>query len=85
MPFNSDLHAGVGYIDKPYKSLLDKLCEAHKRGIKAELEHLIQSAAKSEKLVDKVLTSKWPACYTVCQVSDSPNDTHGCGNHLTTP
>lgn len=57
MPFNNDLHAGIGYVDKPYKELLDRLCEVHKRSIKAELEHLIQAAAKSEKLVDKVLTS----------------------------
>jgi hypothetical protein len=45
MPFKTEQHANLGYVDKQYKELLDKLCDAHKRPIKAELEYLIEQAA----------------------------------------
>lgn len=50
MPFKTELHANLGYVDKQYKELLDKLCEAHKRTIKDELEYLIELTAKHENI-----------------------------------
>lgn len=50
MPFKPKEHANLGYVDIPYKNMLDQLCSAHKRPIKAELEVLIQQAAKAEQL-----------------------------------
>lgn len=41
MPFNVIEHANLGYIDRVQKNKLDRLCEAHKRTLKAELEYLI--------------------------------------------
>lgn len=45
MPFKTTEHANLGYVDKEYKELLDKLCKAEKRSIKDELEVLIHRAA----------------------------------------
>lgn len=45
MPFKTADHANLGYVDKQYKDLLDKLCAAEKRTIKDELEVLIHRAA----------------------------------------
>jgi hypothetical protein len=51
MPFNSTDHANLGYVDKKYKDMLDNLCAAHKRSIKAELEYLIEQAANHTELL----------------------------------
>lgn len=48
MPYNPTQHASLPYVDKPYKTLLDKLCVAHKRGLKDEMEYLIEVAANIE-------------------------------------
>jgi hypothetical protein len=47
VPFNTSQHSNLGYVDKEYKVLLDKLCAAEKRSIKDELEVLIYRAAVS--------------------------------------
>jgi len=44
VPFNPALHASVGYIDKPYKDMLDSLQKYHKRTMKNELEVIIGKA-----------------------------------------
>lgn len=46
MPFKTAEHSNLGYVDKQYKALLDALCVAHKRPIKAELEIIIEAAHK---------------------------------------
>ena len=45
MSFKVSQHANLGFIDRDIKDMLDKLCEAHKRTIKAELECLIVDAS----------------------------------------
>jgi hypothetical protein len=51
MPFKTTEHANLGYVDKEYKELLDKLCKHHKRNIKNELEAMIQSYAEDEGII----------------------------------
>jgi hypothetical protein len=53
MPFNVEQHANLGYIDRPIKELLDRLCDAHGRTLKKELEFLIVDAAKNNELNPK--------------------------------
>lgn len=50
MPFNTELHANLGYVSKPYKELLEKLRKRHKRTIKDELEYLIKQACDEEHI-----------------------------------
>lgn len=49
MGFNSELHAALSYIDKPYKDILTRIRKEHKRTEKAMLEHIIAQAAKEDK------------------------------------
>lgn len=56
MPFKTEEHANLGYVDKHYKSLLESLQKLHKRTMKDELEYLIERMAKEEnikKVIDK--------------------------------
>ncbi len=48
MPYKTEQHANLGYVDKQYKDLLDKLCAFHKRNIKNELEAMIEYYADTE-------------------------------------
>lgn len=52
MPYKTDLHASLPYVDKQYKELLDKLALAHKRDLKHEIEFLISDAAHKAKVSD---------------------------------
>jgi hypothetical protein len=53
MPYKTSEHANLGYVDKEYKDLLDKLCAAEKRTIKQELEVLILRAAVELNVTNK--------------------------------
>lgn len=57
MPYNPELHANLGYVDKRYKTALQKIrkLEHHGRDSKAELEYLIAKEAKAEGIkIDKI-------------------------------
>jgi hypothetical protein len=58
MPFKTEEHANLGYVDKHYKSLLESLQKLHKRSMKDELEFLIDYATTVwdkdlQKVIDK--------------------------------
>jgi len=50
MPYNKQLHANLGHVDKPYKEALDRLLESTKYTRKAYLELLIEREAKKAKI-----------------------------------
>lgn len=58
MAFNVTQHANLGYIDRPVKELLDRLCDAHGRTLKKELEFLIIDAAKKNELEPELTINK---------------------------
>lgn len=45
MGYNPTNDASAGYISHKHKALLQRLSEAHKRKLRAELEYLIEQAA----------------------------------------
>lgn len=50
MPYNSDIHSNISYVDKRYKVLLNILRKNRKPQVteKAMLEHIIEQAAKGD-------------------------------------